>query len=109
MVNTYKLSYHSSVPKAEKYTNQDAFRTALIAECFTIASRCKRKRYVIIAKLPNTIAEEPHILMRRAFKQDCVVCKKEGISRQEKKRRIFVELRAQGAYSLELAALALFG
>ena len=46
----------------------------------------------MVAKLLNIIVEEPHILIRRAFKQDCVVCKKEGISRQEKKRRILGEI-----------------
>ena len=54
LVNSYLLSFHSNVSKKEKYTNQDDFRTILIAKCFSIGkAKGKRKRASAIAELPN--------------------------------------------------------
>ena len=93
LVNSYLLSYHSAVSEKEKFINQTIFRTAIIKECFTIArqSHIKRKR-TAIADVPNKDIEKEHSLKRREIRQDCVVCKKEGIP--TKKRRILGEISA---------------
>ena len=94
LVNSYLLSFHSSVEKKEKFTDQTAFRTAIMRECFAIGQQThtKRKRYATIPVLPNREIEAIHSIERREFKQECVVCKKEGILRQ--KRRILGEISA---------------
>ena len=92
LINSYLLNFHSSVLKKEKLTDQTEFRTKIIKECFTISLKAniKRKRVNTIAILPKRDIEAPHSLTRRAYKQDYVVCKKEGIPR--KKRRILGEI-----------------
>ena len=93
LVNSYLLSFHSDVNKKEKFTDQTVFRTAIMTECFKLGreTHTKRKR-TAIAVLSNRDSEATHTLQRREHKQECVVCKKEGIPRQ--KRQALGEISA---------------
>ena len=93
IVNSYLLSFHSAVTKEEKFTDQTLFRTAIIEGCFKIGSQTYIKRkHAAIADVPDRDTEKEHSLKRREIRQDCVVCKKEGISRE--KRRVLGETSA---------------
>ena len=94
LVNSYLLNYHSNVPNKKRYINQDLFRTALIAQCFTIEKTRKRKKVPSTAVLPNIDTEALHNLTRREIQQDCVVCKGD-IKKElhtEKQRRVLGEI-----------------
>ena len=88
-VNSYKLSFHSDVPKDKKYVDQEKFRTAIIAERFRLGRQCRTKRkrsssFTVFPDLDTPV--ESHSLTRRDYLQDCVVYKKEGIPRAQKRR-----------------------
>lgn len=94
LVNAYKLSFHSDVPDKDKWTDQEEFRTAIFRECLRVGreSRTKRKRSASTSMSPILgLPTKEHTLERRAYAQDCVVCKKEGVSRAVK-RRVLGEL-----------------
>jgi hypothetical protein len=97
LVNSYLLSFHSSVPVKEKWTDQEKFRTAIIEECFALGrkTRLKRKRSSLIAASPALETPlDAHHLQRMEYSQECVVCKKEGIPREVKQRRVLREVSA---------------
>lgn len=95
LVNSYKLSFHSKVDKRDKWTDQEKFRTAIIKECFALGkqARLKRKRSSSFTAIP--LLDTPlntHSIEHREYKQECVVCKKEGTSRGVSKRRALGEI-----------------
>jgi hypothetical protein len=94
LVNSYLLSFHSSVGPKEKFTDQEKFRTAIIAGCFALGQNCRSKRKsVAIASIEPDLHSplDSHSIVRRAYKQECVVCKREGIPK-EKRQRVLREL-----------------
>lgn len=44
LCNAYKLSFHSPVPKEDRWTDQIAFRTEIVTRYFQIAKELSRKR-----------------------------------------------------------------
>jgi hypothetical protein len=91
LVNSYLLSFHSPVPVKEKWTNQEKFRTAIIEECFALGKRArlKRKRSSSIILLP--VLDPPlhtHTLEHRAYNQEYIVYKKEGVLKEVGQRRV---------------------
>ena len=94
LVNAYKLSFHSLVPKQEKWTDQTAFRTEVVENCFRIAKETgrKRKRVSTGTVVPDTtVPVEQHTIKRLKAQLDCVVCRKEGLSRAVR-RKVLGEL-----------------
>ena len=100
LVNLYLLSFHSLVPVKEKWTNQEKFRIAIIKECFALRRQAcfKRRRSLVITI--SLVLETPldsYHLQRKEYSQDCVVCKKEGILRAIKQRRVLREVSSNKA------------
>ena len=59
LVNAYLLSFHSSVSKQEKYTDQSKFRTDVIDACFARARIVRTKRKTNPIDTPEPVLETP--------------------------------------------------
>ena len=93
ITNAYLLSFHSDVPRAEKWTDQVAFRTEIITNCFRIGTEGRQKRKSVAISLVEDNIESEHSLVRMETQRGCVVCKEEGISRVVR-RKVLGELSA---------------
>ncbi|KAH9224535.1 hypothetical protein DL95DRAFT_473064 [Leptodontidium sp. 2 PMI_412] len=67
ITNAYLLSFHSDVPREEKWTDQTAFRTAIIDMCFKIGAEGRLKRKSIEISLVEEITESERSLARMDY------------------------------------------
>ena len=94
LVNSYLLSFYSSVLAEEKFTDHKAFRQAIIDRCFEIgrSGRQKKRKRSSPTYAPQTpsvtvpIAKHRLVSRERKGRGDCAVCKR-GV-----KRRVLGEL-----------------
>ena len=80
LVNSYLLSFYSPVDKSLKFTDQIAFRTALVRALLDTGGRVqdKRKRSNTHTNTEgSTIPVHQHELEHRGRKGDCMNCKGE--------------------------------
>ncbi|PVH71386.1 hypothetical protein DL98DRAFT_540089 [Cadophora sp. DSE1049] len=85
LYNAYKLSFHSLVPEKEKWTDQTKFRTEIVTNCFRVTLQHNKKRKRVSTSTVTPVLDVPirdHTIERLQRPRDCVVCKKEGLSKK---------------------------